>query len=55
MVMNCLVQNLVGAVQKENTDDLEKLRSYFQTVVRDKGAKEGGLWNHYYEARKFLQ
>ena len=55
MDMNCLVQNLVGAVQKENTDDLEKLRSYFQTVVRDKGAKEGGLWNHYYEARKFLQ
>ena len=55
MDMNCLVQNLVGAVQKENADDLEKLRSYFQTVVRDKGAKEGGLWNQYYEARKHLQ
>ena len=55
MDMSCLVQNLVGAVQKENADDLEKLRSYFQTVVRDKGAKEGGLWNQYYEARKHLQ
>ena len=54
MDLNILVQNLVGAVQKENADDLEKLRSYFQTVVRDKGAKEGGLWNHYYEARKNL-
>lgn len=55
MDMNCLVQNLVGAVQKENADDMEKLRSYFQTVVRDKGVKEGGLWNQYYEERKNLQ
>ena len=55
MDMGCLVQNLVGAVQKENGDDLEKLRSYFQTVVRDKGGKEGSLWNSYYEARKYLR
>ncbi len=55
MNMDCLVQNLVGAVLKENKDDLEKLRSSFQTVVRDKGSKEGGLWNNYYEARKYLK
>lgn len=55
MDMGCLVQNLVGAVQKENSDDLEKLRGYFQTVVRDRGGKEGGLWNSYYEARKYLR
>lgn len=55
MDMSCLVQNLVGAVQKENKDDLEKLRSYFQTVIRDKGGKEGGLWSSYYEARKYLR
>lgn len=55
MDLGCLVQNLVGAVQKENKDDLEKLRSYFQTVVRDKGGKEGSLWNSYYEARKYLR
>ena len=55
MDLGCLVQNLVGAVQKENQDDLEKLRSYFQTVVRDKGGKEGQLWNSYYEARKYLK
>lgn len=53
--LGCLVQNLVGAVQKENKDDMEKLRSYFQTVVRDKGGKEGQLWNSYYEARKYLR
>ena len=55
MDMGCLVQNLVGAVQKENGDDLEKLRGYFQTVVRDKGGKEGGLWSSYYEARRYLR
>ncbi|MCI8416349.1 MAG: AAA family ATPase [Lachnospiraceae bacterium] len=55
MDLGCLVENLVGAVQKENKEDLERLRSYFQTVVRDKGGKEGGLWNSYYEARKHLR
>ena len=55
MDLGCLVQNLTGAVQKENSDDMEKLRSYFQTVVRDKGGREGGLWNSYYEARKYLR
>ena len=55
MDMGCLVRNLVGAVQKENREDLEKLRGYFQTVIRDKGGKEGGLWSSYYEARKYLR
>ena len=55
MDLGCLVQNLVGAVQKENKEDMEKLRSYFQTVVRDKGGKEGALWSEYYEARKHLK
>ena len=55
MDLGCLVQNLVGAVQKENREDMEKLRSYFQTVVRDKRGKEGVLWNEYYEARKYLK
>ena len=55
MDLGCLVQNLVGAVQKENQEDMEKLRSYFQTVVRDKGGKEGALWNEYYDARKYLK
>ena len=55
MDLDCLVQNLVGAVQKENGEDLEKLRGYFATVVRDKGGKEGGLWNSYYEAGKRLK
>ena len=52
--MDAMVQNLVGAVAKENGDDLPKVRSYFQTVIRDKSAKEGGIWNAYYEAKKYL-
>ena len=55
MDLGCLVQNLAGAVLKESEEDKEKLRSYFQTVVRDKGGKEGGIWNRYYEARKYLR
>ena len=55
MDMGCLVRNLVGAVQKDNREDLEKLRGYFLTVIRDKGGKEGGLWSSYYEAGKYLR
>lgn len=53
--VECLVQNLVGAISKEDRDDLEKVRGYFNTVVRDKSSKEGGLWKQYYEARKWLK
>lgn len=55
MDVDCLVQNLVGAVSKENKDDLDKIKGYFNTVIRDKGNKEGGLWKQYYEARKWLK
>lgn len=53
--VECLVQNLVGAVSKEDKDDLEKVKGYFNTVIRDKSSKEGGLWKQYYEARKWLK
>lgn len=55
MSLDSLVQNLLGAVSKENTDDLMKVRDYFETVVKDKAEKEGGLWRRYYEARKWLR
>ncbi len=55
MDVNCLVQTLVGAISKENKDDLEKVKGYFNTVVKDKSNKEGGLWKQYYEARKWLK
>ena len=55
MDVDCLVQNLVGAISKENKEDLEKVKGYFNTVIRDKSGKEGGLWKRYYEARKWLK
>lgn len=55
MDVNCLVQNLVGALSKENKEDLSKVKGYFDTVIRDKSNKEGGIWKQYYEARKWLR
>lgn len=53
--MDCMVQNLLGAIIKENRDDLERIRSYFDIVIKNKGIKEGGLWKDYYAARRWLK
>lgn len=55
--MNCLVQNLMGAIAKERTDDLEKIKSYFDVVVKAKSnkEKENISWKEYYKARKELK
>lgn len=55
MDVDSLVQNLVGALSKENKEDLTKVKEYFNTVIKDKSNKEGGLWKQYYEARKWLR
>ncbi|MDR3001594.1 MAG: DUF4132 domain-containing protein, partial [Fibromonadaceae bacterium] len=38
-----LVQNLMGAVVKENRDDVQKLKSYFNTVVKNRSKEKGGI------------
>ncbi|MDE6088285.1 MAG: AAA family ATPase, partial [Oscillospiraceae bacterium] len=50
-----LTENLLGAVCKENRDDLEKLKSYFHTAVKAKSAKFGGIWQEYYKTASFLK
>lgn len=55
MDVDDLVQNLVGALSKENKEDLTRVKDYFNTVIRDKANKEGGLWKRYYDARKWLK
>lgn len=55
ITMDKLVQNVKGAVMKENADDLNKLKSYFNTVVKKRSEKEGSLWTEYYEARSSLK
>ena len=41
LISKKLTQNLLGAVCKENKDDLEKLKSYFRIAVKEKSASEG--------------
>lgn len=53
--LNILTENLLGAVCKENKDDLEKLKSYFRTSVRKKSEKVGGLWKDYFNTAKHLK
>lgn len=55
MEIDCLVQNLIGALSKENKEDLGKVKEYFNTVIKAKSSKEGGIWKQYYEARKWLR
>lgn len=46
-----LVQHLVGSVLKDNTDDLKKLRHYFNNVVKK---RRGAEWQGFYQARGHL-
>ena len=46
-----LVQSLLGSALKDSPEDLQKLRHYFQNVVRD---RRRGLWPDYYAARRNL-
>lgn len=50
-----LTENLNNAVCKDTKDDLEKLKSYFNTVVKFKSEKVGGIWKEFYETRKYLK
>jgi len=49
-----LVQNLMGAVVKESRDDISKLKSYFNTVIKNR-SKSSKLWESFYEARKWIK
>lgn len=53
--LDSMVQNILGAVAKESRDDLEKLRNYFNVVVKAKSLEAGELWKNYYEARKWIK
>ncbi len=48
-----LVKNMMGAVVKENRDDVGKLRAYFNSVVKQRSYK--GIWKEFYEARKWIK
>src|SRR6516164_9498359 len=46
-----LVQHLIGTALKDAPDDLQKVRHYFNHVVK---GREGRGWKAYYEAREHL-
>ncbi len=55
MSIDDLTQNLVNAVCKDTRDDLEKLKAYFNTVVKQRAEKVGGLWKQIYFSKKYLK
>jgi MoxR-like ATPase len=52
--METLAQNIRSAVLKESKDDLPRLRSYWNTVVKRRGA-DGGLWQDFYAAKQWIR
>lgn len=53
--MERVVQNILGAVIKENRDDAVKLKNYFAMVIKQRSEKEGGIWKDYYSAKKWIK
>lgn len=55
MKVDSMVQNILGTVVKESREDIDKLKNYFNIIVKSKSLKEGGLWKEFYEARKWIR
>ncbi len=53
--MQKLTENLLGAVMKENKDDLPKLREYYSGAVKLKAERRGGIWSEFYDSRSALR
>ncbi len=51
ITMKKLTENLLGAVAKENKDDLPKLREYYGGAVKLRAEKLGGIWQELYDSR----
>lgn len=47
-------RHIAGAVLKDNPDDLQKLKHYFDVVVQKRSKERKGFWEEYYKARKWL-
>jgi hypothetical protein len=55
ITMKNLTENLLGAVMKENKDDLPKLKEYFSGAIKLKAERSGGIWREYYDSRSALK
>lgn len=54
ITMDTLAQNIRATVLKESTDDLPRLKNYWNTIVKARGEKNK-LWKQLYEARKWIR
>ncbi|MCM1991557.1 ATP-binding protein [Oceanirhabdus seepicola] len=55
ITMDRVVQNVMGAVVKENREDVGKLKNYFSSVIKDRSKKEGEAWKEYYNAKSWIK
>ncbi len=55
MELPVLTENLLGAVCKESRDDLERLKAYFNTAIKQKSTREGGIWEAYFKTAAYLK
>ncbi len=55
IMMDSLVQNMMGTVIKDNRGDIKKLRAYFNIIIKERSGSLGGLWKDYFEAKKFIR
>ena len=53
--IDTLAQNMMGAIVKENRDDIAKVKAYFNSVVKNRSKSQGGIWEGFYEARKWIK
>lgn len=50
-----LVQHLMGTAVKDQPDNLEVLKKYFEVAVKPRARREIGRWPAYWKARKLLE
>lgn len=48
-------RHLAGSAIKDNADDLQKLKHYFDVVVRERSKTKGGVWESFLKSRKYLR
>jgi hypothetical protein len=54
LTADAIARHLAGTVLKDNPDDLQKLKHYFDVVVRQRSKEQGGPWSDWHNARKWL-
>lgn len=54
-IYSLLVENIMGAVIKDDRDEIVKFRNYFNNTVKKRAKDELKNWDKFYEARKWIK